>query len=273
MKTNIEDTMKTNILVQYRGGGYSGCSWEWNYFYIDKQGTFHDIQSSGCAGIDNMQDAEQFIEQNEAHTYIYDMGSKQDIEAFSKECNAVHVTGVLQWFEDYNSKDIEFFAVCSKCGCKMIAYCDIALENDLLLCQNCYFSGYCNCCESYVGDTEIVQVDSDEHHDFDYICSDCKKYHDNDREIEQWEIEQLEDLRWQAFCTGTPDMFSGELRDARIENRTGEGCYMSIKDNYPDGICPDCSLDIPSDAIEGSECVNCGHVFCNESDNYDIASI
>lgn len=30
--------MKTNILVQYQGGGYDGCIWEWNYFYIDKQG-------------------------------------------------------------------------------------------------------------------------------------------------------------------------------------------------------------------------------------------
>lgn len=34
-----------------------------------------------------------------------------------------------------------------------------------------------------------------------------------------------------------------------------------IKDNYPDGICPDCSLDIPSNAVDGSECVNCGHIF------------
>lgn len=42
--------MRTNILCQYQGGGYDGCFWEWNYFYIDKQGGFHNIAASGRAG-------------------------------------------------------------------------------------------------------------------------------------------------------------------------------------------------------------------------------
>ena len=48
---------------------------------------------------------------------------------------------------------------------------------------------------------------------------------------------------------------------------------MAVKDNYEDGICPDCSLDIPSNTVNGDECVNCGHVFCDGTNNYDIASI
>lgn len=210
--------MKTNILVQYQGGGYDGCIWEWNYFYIGKQGTFHDIQSSGCGGIDNMQDAEQLIEQDKSSTYIYDLNNEQDIKTFSKESNAVHVTGVLQWFNDYNDSDIEFFAVCSECGRHIIDRDDCIVEGDILLCCECFSIGECPCCESYVGDDNIVAVDRNEHHDFDYICSDCKEYHDEER-AEQ----NIEDLRWQAFCTGKPDMFSGELRQARIENITGGG--------------------------------------------------
>lgn len=35
----------------------------------------------------------------------------------------------------------------------------------------------------------------------------------------------------------------------------------TIKDNYPDGICPDCKTLIPDDAVDGIECKNCGHVF------------
>lgn len=199
--------MKTNILVQYQGGGYDGCIWEWNYFYIDKQETFHDIQSSGRAGIDNKQDAMELIERDESHTYIYDLDNEQDIEAFNKETHAVHVSGVLQWFEDYNDADIDFFAVCSECECQITSMDDIMIDGDRLFCSECYYAGQCPCCEYYVGDTEIVKVNPDEHHDYDYICNDCKEYHDAERADTE-----LEDLRFQSFCTGTPDIFSDELR-------------------------------------------------------------
>ena len=36
---------------------------------------------------------------------------------------------------------------------------------------------------------------------------------------------------------------------------------MSIKDNYPEGECPDCGDPIPTDVVDGGECENCGHVF------------
>ena len=212
--------MKTNILVCYEGGGYDGCIWEWNYFYIDKQGTFHDIQSSGSAGIDNLKDALALIEQDETHTYIYDLSSEQDIKTFSKESNAAHVTGVLQWFEDNPDTGVEFFAVCSACEQKMANCDDIALivvaESDSLLCPDCYYAGECCCCESYVGDTEIVEVNPDEHHDYSYICTDCKEYHDGERKAES-----IKDLRWQSLCTGTPDMFSGKLREQRLQTNGG----------------------------------------------------
>ncbi|KKN53860.1 hypothetical protein LCGC14_0598190 [marine sediment metagenome] len=206
--------MKTNILVQYQGGGYDGCFWEWNYFYIDKQGTFHDIQSSGRAGIDNKQDAEQFIRQDKNKTYIYDMNNEQDIITFSNESHPVHVSGVLQWFEDNPDTGIKFFVVCSECKCHIDSD-ELVLDENKLFCDECYTTGFCSCCESYVGETEIVQVDAGEHYGHDYICVDCKEYHDEERETES-----LEDLRWQAFCTGKPDMFSGKLREERLS--TGE---------------------------------------------------
>jgi len=215
--------MKTNILVQYQGGGYDGCFWEWNYFYIDKQGTFHNIQSSGRAGIDNKQDAEQLLESDDTH-YVYDLDNKQDIETFSRECNAVHITGVLQWFEDNPDTGVEFFAVCSACEGHIVSCDDITLENwhgcggimstaDTLICQECYCIGECPCCESYVGDTELKSVNPDEHHDYDFICADCKEDYDNERETEDFE-----DLRWQSFCTGSPDMFDLESAEPEIDS-------------------------------------------------------
>ena len=174
--------MRTNILCQYQGGGYSGNHWEWNYFYIDKTEMFHNIFSSGKAGIDNKQDAIELIEQNESSTYIYDISNEQDIETFSEECNPVHIFIVLKWFEDYNDADIEFFAVCSDCGCRIDSCDDMTIEGDSLFCNDCYYMGECSCCESYVGETEIVEVNPDEHHGFDHICKDCKEYHDEERE-------------------------------------------------------------------------------------------
>ena len=203
--------LKTNILCQYQGGRYSGCHWEWNYFYIDKQGNFHNIESSGSAGIDNLRDAEQLIEQDKDSTYIYDISNEQNIETFCNESHSVHASGVLQWFNDYNANEaesfIDFFAVCSACKGQISDHDDLIIKDDLLLCWECFSIGECPCCDYYVGDTEIVKVEPKEHHGFDYICAACKECHDDEREAES-----LKDLRWQAFCTGKPDIFSDELR-------------------------------------------------------------
>ena len=37
-----------------------------------------------------------------------------------------------------------------------------------------------------------------------------------------------------------------------------------IRDAYENGKCPDCQEEIPDDALDHSECKNCGHVFCKE---------
>lgn len=34
-----------------------------------------------------------------------------------------------------------------------------------------------------------------------------------------------------------------------------------IQEAYEDGTCPDCGEPIPDSAVEGDECVECGHVF------------
>lgn len=45
-----------------------------------------------------------------------------------------------------------------------------------------------------------------------------------------------------------------------------------VKDEYPDGVCPDCGENIPDDAQEGEQCGNCGHVFFYiRDDNFYIS--
>ena len=49
---------KRNSLIQYKGGGYDGCFWEWNYAWFDARGHFHDIYSSGYKGCDTLDEVE-----------------------------------------------------------------------------------------------------------------------------------------------------------------------------------------------------------------------
>lgn len=44
-----------------------------------------------------------------------------------------------------------------------------------------------------------------------------------------------------------------------------------IGELYEDGCCPDCGEEIPADAVDGSACSNCGHVFREVGDYYDSA--
>lgn len=42
-----------------------------------------------------------------------------------------------------------------------------------------------------------------------------------------------------------------------------------IKDDYPDGECPDCGEEIPDTVWKGEACENCGHVFTGEVETDD----
>lgn len=195
--------MKNNILVQYQGGGYSGCSWEWNYFYINKDGVFYDLYSSGREAITNKQDGQYLVDEDTDHTFIYDVTSSKDIETFAAKTAAIHTTGVLQWFEDNPQDGIEFFAVCADCGKHIDCCAEIALAENKLLCQECSCVGSCDCCDCYVGETGIIctstyavedkymnqAAEKMEADGYDYVCEACLIYHA--AHIEQADHEDL----------------------------------------------------------------------------------
>ena len=76
-----------NVLVQYQGGGYDGCFWEWNFFFIDKDEKFHDIFSSGREGITNQKNADELLVSGKDHVYQYDITTKKGWEEL---CQASH---------------------------------------------------------------------------------------------------------------------------------------------------------------------------------------
>jgi len=38
---------------------------------------------------------------------------------------------------------------------------------------------------------------------------------------------------------------------------------LTVKESYPNGVCPDCQKPIPNDAPDGWTCPNCGHACYN----------
>lgn len=226
-----------NILVQYQGGGYSGCYWEWNYFFLDANGVFCDITSSGDAGIETALQAKELLEsgiQVGDHKwtiaaecgsfYIYDMTDDKAIKEFSRECNAVHVIGVLQWFEDNPQDGIEFFAQCSECGCQQTDMDELIVEADKILCSECHSMGICGCCSDYVGETNIIalhQVEADSEwmqeckaaiqelidDGYGAVCHYCL-----DDKVEELDRANKDDMLWASRTTGVPDMFSAAMR-------------------------------------------------------------
>ena len=53
--------IRPNTIVQYKGGGYDGCIWEWNYAYLDSQGEFHCIVATGYRGCRTFGELRDFL--------------------------------------------------------------------------------------------------------------------------------------------------------------------------------------------------------------------
>ncbi len=228
--------MDNNILVQYDGGGYSGCIWEWNFFYIDKDGKFEDIQSSGCRAITTKLAAMILVNDGKnsfsSNVYIYHLDNDIEMLEFAKETNSVLVAGIVKWYNDYNMPDVQPFGICSDCGWHIENYDDMYLENwhgcggiastaDALLCSDCYCIGVCGCCDDYVGKDGLTWLDGEYNFDDDYenkaarqmfddgysdICKDCLDYC-----AEQIEQDEHSDMLFASLTTGQPDMFSDSM--------------------------------------------------------------
>lgn len=144
-----------NILVQYKGGGYDGCMWEWNYALFDKEGKFYSIYNTGNNGCTSKQQLVDLTKDKENEIrkdfYLYNFSNVQDLKQFSEESNVQNILGVAQWIEK-NQPNISENYIPLICGyCKEDKNSDDIKLND----------------EDYCGDGGIgVQYNS-------LICSSC----------------------------------------------------------------------------------------------------
>lgn len=168
-----------NLLVQYKGGGWDGCFWEWNYFMFDSNGKWQNIIHNGRKGIDNAKDALELLNdasKNDWPTrpdyYTYDLGNKESIEEFQNECSEEHIFGVVT-IVNHITKSKTMYWTCDSCeekqypsakSPKMVDVYDgymhhtgyhgnggISVQMDGAVCSDCYCNNSCGHCGEYVG--------------------------------------------------------------------------------------------------------------------------
>jgi hypothetical protein len=214
--------MLTNVLVQYQGGGYDGCIWEWNFFYIDVDGKFHDILSSGADGITIQKKADWLLAEEQDTTYIYDLANADQLGNFAMNTHGSLVKGIVKWFEE-NMPDamIMPFGVCKVCESRLDAE-SMQIEDADIICEDCYCSGSCCECGEFVGENNLnwcipddvepknvqfyEQIFADENTNLP-LCDYCL----DSLVAEKRDAYRIE-LKHQALLTGDPDLFSEEMR-------------------------------------------------------------
>lgn len=118
-KTSIR--LKKNTIYQYKGGGYVGCMWEWNFCLIDEKGELKDIMSSGYKGIqdgdkESLKDYIKNLETEmrpETKLYTYNIKKKKDMKELYNKCQADDVNTVYKFLFKNISEDYK--QPCSMC--------------------------------------------------------------------------------------------------------------------------------------------------------------
>lgn len=112
-----------NLLVQYKGGGYDGCFWEWNFFLFDSKGKFHNLYSSGYKGIENRKSALEFLKDRnfKSECYFYNLKNPKKIKEFQAETNPRLVDKIgekVNKIYGFKNKDLIYFE-CDECSARV----------------------------------------------------------------------------------------------------------------------------------------------------------
>lgn len=115
---------KPHILVQYQGGGYDGCFWEWNFCLVDSVENPTQFEDAGSSGSNGIQTIEEFKDREIGEEFYYNIMLEKDWKVFDREANPVHVLGVVYYLLDNygewvscNQSSLNYIGVyCDECG-------------------------------------------------------------------------------------------------------------------------------------------------------------
>jgi len=206
------------FIVQYEGGGYDGCIWEWNFFYLEN-GNFQDIFSSGHFGISSKDELYKLKDSDKV--YHYNIENSDTVEKMNATMNKLHLFGILKWLNNEFAGEHNFSVKCDICGRDFQNHEELLLEDwhgcggiavtaDTIICNECHCSGCCEKCGRFVG---MKNMGESFYHtlgksdDDGYICTDCYCEQQQD-----YTKELREKLLHYSFITGHPDLHSPEMK-------------------------------------------------------------
>lgn len=163
---------RPTTLVQYQGGGYDGCFWEWNFAYIDEDLKFHDLLSSGSGAIKSMEALEAYVDRG-PNIYYYDTSDKEKMLEFANENAGALVVAVADLL--YRDFEIEIQFTCAGCDtvcnvepCTMVYHTGKTTSD--LYCDECHaLATFCPICDEYVSFDPTVLGDSEDLN----VCGPC----------------------------------------------------------------------------------------------------
>jgi hypothetical protein len=151
---------RPNTLIQYHGGGYDGCVFEYNFAFIDADGEFHDIWHSGCMGIDSLEELQGKYEERPDWLEFTDVTSEEELNRYAdRECTH-SVMLLARWFEA-EVPAVVFRPKCHDCGRRFNAVeargvnehgvGGIEIRYADLICPDCDSANSCSACGEYYG--------------------------------------------------------------------------------------------------------------------------
>lgn len=105
-----------NTITSYEGGGYDGCIWELNFCFVDADGKFHDIYSSGSMGCSTAEDIQDEFRRRQGDFDTYDATSEEDMRRLSAREPIHAVLGLAIWFAGEGYDSIRLYPTCDDCG-------------------------------------------------------------------------------------------------------------------------------------------------------------
>lgn len=156
-----------NTLVQYKGGGYDGCIWEWNWLYFDEMGKFHDIYSSGVHRAKTEGQARNMLDAGE-DLYLYDLANG-GLEELNRECHAESVVAIAEWLG--KNVNLDVLVTCNMCGNQVdaedIVLTDFQKDGGIVytyhgkICSPCHSLGSCEHCGKYCGEGNLTEIEGE----------------------------------------------------------------------------------------------------------------
>ena len=151
-----------NTVVAYHGGGYDGCFWEWNFAFIDGDGEFHDIYSSGYFGVHNADDLLDKLNDRDDHD-LYNVSDPAEIERMVDAESVTNAGRLAAFFAENDEFGVKVMLKCDQCGERVELegchaediFCGggIHLEAGKIICPDCHSSHSCwHCGEFYEGE-------------------------------------------------------------------------------------------------------------------------